>query len=266
MALRTLLALSILTLVGCEQPLTLSKVCEETPGFCEDLNKDSHCKDLRAELIFARYHEYKSPTDDNKYDLLKKFESYDKCVSRAAKIEHIKLKEKTTSRVEGHLTSLKEMNRLFQDTKQTDHPGLLYYHWSRKNSTFAMNKLLNMQEQDNVKNDQEIQLFLATYYAKFDDEKTIDLLYRVLELNKAGEQPKLEVYSSLVSIFFKQKKYKHAYTFAKVAQMSGFEDIDILPVTHEITSRGRSLDSLDELAIQTYEQIQTGTFVSPRDF
>ena len=95
MALRTLLALSIFTLVGCERSLTLSKVCEETPGFCEDLNKDSHCKDLRSDLIFARYHEYKSPTDDNKYDLLKKLESYDSCVSLAAKIEHIKLKEKT---------------------------------------------------------------------------------------------------------------------------------------------------------------------------
>ena len=266
MAFRTLLILSIFTLVGCEQPLTLSKVCEETPGFCEDLNKDSHCKDLRADLIFSRYHEYKTPTDDNKYDLLKKLESYNSCVSLAAKIEHIKLKEKTTSRVEGHLTSLKEMNRIFQDTKQTNHPGLLYYHWSRNNSRFAMNKLLKMQDQDNVKNDAEIQFFLATYYAKFDDEKTVDLLYRVLELNEAGQQPKLEVYSSLVSIFFKQKKFKHAYTFAKVAQMSGFEDIDILPVTHEITSRGRSLSLLDNLAVQTFEEIQNGTFVSPREF
>ena len=107
---------------------------------------------------------------------------------------------------------------------------------------------------------------MATYYAKFDDEKTVDLLYRVLELNEAGQQPKLEVYSSLVSIFFKQKKFKHAYTFAKVAQMSGFEDIDILPVTHEITSRGRSLSLLDNLAVQTFEEIQNGTFVSPREF
>jgi hypothetical protein len=48
--------------------------------------------------------------------------------------------------------------------------------------------------------------------------------------------------------------------------MSGFEDIDILPVTHEITSRGRSLSLLDNLAVQTFEEIQNGTFVSPREF
>jgi len=266
MALRTLLILGITLLSGCEQPLTLNKICEETPGFCEDLNKDSRCRNLRTDLIFARYHEYKAPTDENKFQLLKRLESYRACVDLASKIEHTKLKEKTTSRVEGHLTSLKEIKRIFNDTKNTNHPGLLYYHWSRDNNQSAINKLLKMQEHDQVKNDPEIQMYLASYFAKFDEEKTIDLLYRVLELNKAGEQPKLEVYSSLVSIFFKQRKYKHAYTFAKVAQMSDFEDIDILPIKHEITSRGNSLSSLDKLAEQTFDEIQSGTFVSPREF
>lgn len=266
MGLRSLLALSVIALSGCEQALTLNQVCEETPGFCADLNKDSHCKDLRADVIFARYYEYKTPTDDNKYQLLKNLEQYDKCVSLAAQIEHIKLKEKTTSRVEGHLTSQKEMTRIYQDTKLTDHPGLLYYHWSRNNSNFAMNKLLNMQDDPDVQSDPEIQMFLATYYAKFDDEKTIDLLYRVLELNPAGQQPPQEVYASLVSIFYKQKKYKHAYTFARVSQMSGFTEVDILPIQHEITSRGKSLEPLDELAQETYDSILSGEFVSPRDF
>lgn len=266
MILRQLLVLSTLLLTGCDEPLTLKRVCNETPGFCADLNKDSRCKEQRADVIFARYHEYKAPTDNNKYTLLKTFETYNQCVSLAAKIEHIKLKEKTTSRVEGHLTSLKEMTRIYQDTMNTDHPGLLYYHWSRNNNHTAMNKLLQMQDEKQVTQDPEIQLFLASYYAKFDDEKTINLLYRVLELNKPGEKPDVEVYSTLVSLFYKQNKYKHAYIFAKVAQMSGFEDVDILPVKHQITSSGRSLSPLDELANETYNNIEEGTFVSPREF
>ena len=81
MAFKKSLILAALLLAGCDDTLTLNQVCTETPGFCEDLNKDSHCKDERAELIYARYHEYKSPTEDNKYTLLKHLEDYNQCVS-----------------------------------------------------------------------------------------------------------------------------------------------------------------------------------------
>ncbi|TMP16440.1 DUF2989 domain-containing protein [Pseudoalteromonas sp. S2721] len=268
MLLRASVLLGLLALAGCEDPLTLAKVCDETPGFCSDLNKDSHCKEQRAEVIIQRYVEYKSPTDENKYQLLKDFEKYDQCVSLAAKIEHIKLKEKTTSRVEGHLTSIKEMTRIFQDTKNTDHPGLLYYHWSRNNDQSALTKLLALEEKQDkrVTEDAEMQFFLASYYVKFDDEKTIDLLYKTLELNQAGETPNPEIYPTLVSLFYKHEKYKHAYTFARVAQLSGYEDVDILPIEHQLAAAGKSLDSLDDLAQKTFDSIQEGSFVSPRGF
>ncbi len=268
MLLRTSVLLSLLAIAGCEDPLTLAKVCEETPGFCSDLNKDSHCKTQRAAVILQRYLEYKLPTDENKYQLLKDFEKYDQCISLAAKIEHIKLKEKTTSRVEGHLTSIKEMTRIFQDTKNTSHPGLLYYHWSRNNDQSALTKLLALEKQQDkrVTEDAEIQFFLASYYVKFDDEKTIDLLYKTLELNKAGETPNPEIYPTLVSLFYKHEKYKHAYTFARVAQLSGFENIDILPIEHQLSAAEKNLASLDDLAQNTFDSIQTGSFVSPRGF
>ena len=266
MLLRTTVLLSILVLTGCEEPLTQAKICKETPGLCNDLNKDSHCKKERAEVIVARYHEYKQPTEENKYTLLQGFESYIQCVSLAAKIEHIKLKEKTTSRVEGHLVSLKEMTRLYQDTKGTNHPGLLYYHWSRNNDQSALTKLLSLENDPSVTNDAQMQFFLATYYIKSDEEKTIDLLYKTLELNKAGEEPNPEIYMTLVSLFNKHEKYKHAYTFARVAQLSGVTNIEILPIEHQLTATGRSLDSLETLAQQTYDKIQSGQFVSPRGF
>ncbi|CCQ12205.1 FIG00949460: hypothetical protein [Pseudoalteromonas luteoviolacea B = ATCC 29581] len=231
---------------------------------CSDLNQDSHCKEERAEVIFARYYEYKKPTEENKYTLLKNFESYGKCISLAAQIEHIKLKEKTTSRVEGQLTAQKEMYRLYQDTKGTTHPGLLYFHWSRQNDEEALTKLLQMEETDKVKKNKEMQLFLASYYAKVDVDKTINILYNVLELNKAGEQPPVEVYATLVSLYYKQDKFKHAYTFARVAQLSGFNDIEILPIKHQLTSQGKDLSPLDDLAQKTYDSIQGGEFISPR--
>ena len=75
---------------GCEEPLTLAQVYKETSGFCSDLNKDSHFKDERFDVIIERYIKYKDPTDENKYQLLKDFESYNQCINVAAKIEHIK--------------------------------------------------------------------------------------------------------------------------------------------------------------------------------
>ncbi|WP_404340393.1 DUF2989 domain-containing protein [Pseudoalteromonas mariniglutinosa] len=266
MLLRVSVLLSFIVLTGCEDSLTLAKICEQTPAFCNDLNKDSHCKKQRADVIMARYLEYKKPTDENKYQLLKSFEKYDKCVSLAAKIEHIKLKEKTTSRVEGHLTSIKEIYRIFQETKETNHPGLLYYHWSRNNDQSALTKFLSLEDDENVANSAEMQFFLASYYIKFDDEKTIDLLYRTLELNKAGEIPNPEVYTSLISLFYKHEKYKHAYTFARIAQMAGVNNIELIPLEHKLTAAGSSIDSLNTLAQQTYEKILAGEFVSPRSF
>ncbi|MFY8327199.1 DUF2989 domain-containing protein [Pseudoalteromonas sp. ZZD1] len=266
MLLRASVLLSLLALTGCEEPLTQAKVCKETPGLCNDLNKDSHCKKQRADVIMARYHEYKQPTEENKYALLQGFEEYSQCVSLAAKIEHIKLKEKTTSRVEGHLTSIKEMTRIYQDTKGTNHPGLLYYHWSRNNDQSALTKLLALEDDPSVTQDAQMQFFLASYYIKFDEEKTIDLLYKTLELNEADQIPNPEVYMTLVSLFNKHEKYKHAYTFARVAQLSGIKNIDILPIEHQLTATGKSLDSLEALAQQTYDSIQSGQFVSPRGF
>lgn len=266
MVLRASAILTMLALTGCEEPLTLAQVCKETPGFCSDLNKDSHCKNERSEVILKRYIEYKKPTDENKYQLLKGFESYNQCITLAAKIEHIKLKSKTTSRIEGQLTSIKEMTRLYQDTKNTNHPGLLYYHWSRNNEQSALTRLLAMENDKSVTNSAEMQFYLASYYIKFDDEKTIDLLYKTLELNKQGQQPNPEVYTSLISLFYKHDKYKHAYIFSKVAQSAGIENIDLLPIEHQLMSDGKNLDALDALAQQTYEQIQNGEFVSPREF
>ncbi|MEL0634859.1 DUF2989 domain-containing protein [Pseudoalteromonas carrageenovora] len=266
MVLRASVLLTMLALTGCDEPLTLAQVCKETPGFCSDLNKDSHCKNERSVVILKRYTEFKKPTDENKYQLLKGFESYNQCITLAAKIEHKKLKSKTTSRIEGQLTSIKEMTRIYQDTHKTNHPGLLYYHWSRNNDQGALNKLLTLENDKSVTQSAEMQFFLASYYIKFDDEKTIDLLYKTLELNEEGIEPNPEVYTSLISLFYKHDKLKHAYIFSKVAQMSGIENIDLLPIEHQLLGNGKNLDSLDTLAQQTYEQIQNGEFVSPREF
>lgn len=92
------------------------------------------------------------------------------------------------------------------------------------------------------------------------------MLYKTLELNKKDNVPNPEVYTSLISLFYKHDKFKHAYIFSKVAQMSGIENIDVFEIEQQLITNGKSLDSLDVLAEQTFQQIMAGDFVSPREF
>ena len=79
MILRVSVLLTMLALTGCDEPLTLAQACKETPGFCSDLNKDSHCKNERSVVILKRYTEYKKPTDEKEgsfYGYNEKNDSY----------------------------------------------------------------------------------------------------------------------------------------------------------------------------------------------
>ena len=263
--MRLIIGLALVTtLSGCDSSLTVREVCEQTPAMCNDLNTDSHCRHERAEVIISRFHEYEKPTLERKYQLLKDFERYSQCVNLASKIEHIKLKEKTASRYKGYHTAQKEINRLLYETRGSNHPGLLYFHWSRNNDNSALQKLLSMQEDTKVKNSRDAQFYLASYYMKVDTQKTLDHLYRSLELNGADQQPHPEVLTSLVNIFYQQEQYNLAYTFAVVAKQAGVENIDFAPLRVRALDDGHDLERLDTLAQTTYEQITSGQFRSPR--
>ena len=170
---RITLAFAIL-LTGCEESLTVEGICVQSPAMCNDLNQDSHCKAQRERTIFSRHLESLQPTDEHKYQLLKAFEHYNQCIALAANIQHIKLKSKTTARRRAHLTSMREIARIYQQTKHTSHPGLLYYHWSRNNDESALTRLLALEHTAEVEQSAEMQFYLASYYIKVDEEKAIN--------------------------------------------------------------------------------------------
>ncbi|CAM3047815.1 hypothetical protein PSDI105340_17355 [Pseudoalteromonas distincta] len=55
------------------------------------------------------------------------------------------------------------MTPLYQDSQNTNHPGLLYYQWSRNNDQSALTKLLAIENDKSVTQSAEIQFFLASY-------------------------------------------------------------------------------------------------------
>ncbi len=259
-------AIGLLALLsGCDDAPTIREICQEQPQFCADLNQDSHCRVERSVVIFDRVNEAKDPSDDNKFKLITSLEDYRDCVEVIKDIEHIKLKEKKSSRVEGYMNAQKELTRLYRETQDSDHPGLLYYRWSRKNDIQALEQFLALADSEQMQTEQ-MQFFLATYFVKENTEKTIDHLYKSLEYHQADTPINLEVLTTLSNIFYQQEKYKYAYVWGKVAMLAGAENVEFAPIQFQASSQGLDLAALDALAQTTFEQIDEGQFFSPRDY
>lgn len=262
-ALCTSLLSTLVFTTGCGSELTLRQICDEKPNLCSDLGTDGHCKKERLEVIFRRYHEAKLPSDKNRYHLLTKWEKYSDCIELASQIEHIKLKSKKTLRVDGYLVSVNEIKRLSDATVSSDHPPLLYYHWTRNSSNHHLEKFLALEGTKHI-NTPELVFGLATYYIKRDLPKTIQLLYKTLSMHKEGDFVDPEIYSSLSSIYYKLEKPSNAYLWAKVAQLAGVENVNLEELRFEITNQGKTTNGLDRQAENTLESILDGDFVIPK--
>lgn len=258
------LTLSVFILSACsEGELTLRAVCEKEPGLCTDLNDDSHCNLQRRDLIMQRYEEKHLPSDKNKYQLLLDFEKYSKCIELAAGIEHIKLKEKTSTRMLGYMTSLKEIKRLSDETVSSDDPHLLYYHWSRNKSDSHLQRFLQA-EQNKQLETPELQLALVSYYSKRDREKSIELLHHALELYPAEPKVDPEIFASLTTMFYKKKDYASSYHWALLAQQSGAFNVELQELKIYLEQAQLDHEKIKEAAEYTQAQLLLGNFTPPK--
>lgn len=255
---------SLVLLFGCsEGELTLRTVCEKEPALCNDLNNDSHCNLQRRDLIMQRFEEKRLPSDKNKYKLLMELENYSKCIELAAGIEHIKLKEKTSTRMVGYMTSLNEIKRLSDETIHSDDPYLLYYHWSRNKSDSHLQRLLKA-EQDKQLETPELQIALVRYYSKRDKEKSIQLLHHALELYPPEPTVDPEIYATLSSMFYKKKDYATAYHWALLAQQSGAFDVELQELKLYLEQAQLDHEQIKLKAEHTLAQLQLGQFTPPK--
>jgi hypothetical protein len=257
------LSVPLLLLIGCgPAKLTVPQICKDNPAICNDLNEDSHCNVQRADVIFDRLAESKLPSDKNKYKLLISFEKYSKCIELASGIEHIKLKEKTTSRVNGFLTSLEEIKRLTEETVSSDDPHLLQYHWSRHQSQPHLDRFLQAEKNKQLETP-ELQVALASYYMKRDVKKTINILHHALSLYPADAEVDAEIYTALTTIYYKQKNYQLSLLWALIAEKAGIERIEFSKIKTELAAMQIDVDVIETLAADTLSSIESGQFKVP---
>ena len=246
-----------------EKELNITQVCQEKPGLCTDLVEDGHCRVERSETILARYGEQKLPSDANKYRLLLDFEKYSKCMELAKGIEHVKLKEKTTARVDSYMVSLNEIKRLTDETVTSDYPGLLYYHWSRHQSQEHLAKFERAAKAGEL-NTPDLKFALARYYIEKDKKLAIQTMLDALKLYKAGDVVDTDIYTSLTTLYFKQNQLAESYHWALVAQAAGVERIEFDMILKSAKdSSALDKDKIESLADQTVATLESGQFKPP---
>lgn len=250
--------------MGCDNGVNLADICNSNEQICKEFNEDSWCKTERINTIFANNALQINKQDSQKYDLLLAYESYAKCVRFSAKIEHIKLKEKRTLRVNNYMKAEQRIQVLSKETETSEHPSLLYYHWSRYLNEASLNKFLRM-EGSSLLETPNSQFDLATYYVKIDKKKTMGLLLHALELYKPQENINIEILKSLSTLFNNEKKAKQAYIWLKTLHIYIGESEEVTTKTLYNFADSYELDQafLDKVAEETLKNIKLGKFVAP---
>ena len=264
--------LSLLLLSSCDNKPSLAELCRDNKEICLEFGVDSWCKVNRNAISMAKIellpnsssvtNEDKSP---QKFRLLVAYEEYIDCMSLASQIQHIKLKEKTALRTNNLLKAKAQLSELTEDTATSNHPHLLYYHWTRRADEQALASFLQL-EGTAVLENSTAQYHLAMYYVKRDINKTLGLLFRSLELHQPGSILEVDIFQTLATIFINQKKYKLAYIWLKTYQLvkdNNDEELEIILAQYQ---QGYSLDGdfLDEVASNTLNKIKSGKFTAPK--
>jgi len=254
-----------IALFACDSGPKLSDLCKNEPRMCKEFKEDSWCKKERKATLFAAVSLKATDADQDKYDLLVAYELYSKCVKFSTQIEHIKLKQKKTDRVSNYVNLQKRISALSDDTIDSNHPSLVFYHWTRHVDEGALKKFLAM-EGSAVLETSSAQFNLATHYIKRDTDKTLKLLFHALELHEVGDKINTEIFKSLTTIFTDKKKYKLAYIWLNVLRL--YDDENQVVIEETLLNFGETYDLdtefLNKVAENTLKKIENKRFKAPR--
>ncbi len=255
----------IFLLFSCDSSKSLAELCKENPQICHEFGEDSWCKSERVNVALSRIAVKTQKQDLQKYHLLVAYEGYVDCMSLASQIQHIKLKEKTTLRKNNLLKAKAQLAELSDQTIDSKHPHLLYYHWSRELNENALQQFIQLEGSSKLENAIS-QYHLATYYSKKDLNKTLGLLFHALELHQPKEKLIPEVLQTLATIFTNKEKPKQAYIWLKTYQLvASSKDNQVALSLNQLAKKHTlDVDFLNKVAKNTLDKIEQGKFKAPK--
>jgi len=272
MIIKTLIKIAIicftLLLSACDLLMNdnIDNICTNSPEICNDINKISHCRFKRTEVIRARYYDKINPSNIHKTNLLTELNEYESCLERTLFLQPVRNKERQNLRVENYLRTQQLIKEHLALSKGTKDPILAYYLWTRYQDKHARSVFFNEAMKDNVKNPQLL-FKLATTYSKDNPQKSLDLFYKALRLTKSLEQTTPLTFVMIMTIFYQKKSFEEAYIWALVAKE--LDENDEYPINLELILQkgdpyGEQLifneEKLNDKADQYYDQLDDGKF------
>ncbi len=253
------------TLMGCDKGPSFAELCEQHTEICQEFQQDTWCKRERIAVGFANLNHKLTASDGNQYQQLIAYEDYAQCMEHASQIEHIKLKVKKTIRVNNVIKAQERIKEISKATESSEHPDLLYFHWSRYLNERALNKFIAL-EGNEVLEKPNRQVNLASYYSKRDPNKTLKLLYHALELYPSNATIDTEIFKSIASVFADKKEHKQAYIWSKILHLYDPEDKNINDkgLISYLKTHNLNGQFLDRVAKTTLNNIVEGKFKSPQ--
>lgn len=251
-------------LPACNKAPTFAELCDEHPKICNEFKEDTWCKSERKSVGFSNLAHQKIPDELQKHNQLISYENYAKCMEIASKIEHIKLKNKKDTRINNMIKATKRIKEISDNTVNSKHPGLLYFHWSRYLNKNALQTFLALEDTKQLETP-TLQLNLATYYAKTDQSKTLNLLYHALELTNINEPINTDIFKSISTILTDKKKPKQVYIWLKILTSYSPKDKTVTTLSLKEYAQTFNLNDefLDKIASKTLDAILQGEFKKP---
>jgi len=207
------------SLTGCiENHSNTTELCEKQPDLqCDRFNLgDGQCRKQRTELLWHRFEVKKNPTAKNLIQDYEMTAEYNKCLGLATQIHVLNQPELKQNRTEALINSGDDLKTLVERIRKSSSPEALYFLWSQTGDKEAQRSFLQLEGSKALEN-AEMQYALATFYTSKDNEKTIKLLNRSLELSD-GDNINPEAFKSLASLTYQLNRKEEAYIWAMVAK------------------------------------------------
>ena len=253
-----------LVLSGCGlKEKSISQICDETPGICNDLHVIGDCRYNRTSLIRARYNHIQESSDKNVKLLLEELDAYKICLAPTLQIAYKRYKDRKQKRLDNYLASQKVIDRLLKDSVGTQDPNLAYYLWTNFNDLQAKKVFLAAASKPNL-TDPSILSKLAVYYSADEPQRSLDFYYKALRESKNIEELPSNIFLQLVSFFFRNHKYEETYIWANIALETS--DDESPPIRLElIVDRGylteETQSELDDKASEYLDALEDGIFI-----
>ena len=241
------------------------QVCNDYHEICHDIDTEGWCKHQRSDLIIRRYQQLQTPRDlDNTYRTLMSWRKFNDCIAVASKITRRTVEDRTSVRTKAYLTSIKEIEKLEQQTLASTYPQLMYYHWAEDGKQYRIDALIKLDQQGKMAST-ELQLMMASYYAKVDKTKEMTAQYNALSLLDLASEYQLnnQIYASLATNYYQKNKYHLAFIWARVAEKSGLKTAAVSTLKRKLKAEKYDLKHLEDIAHKTYLSIAANKFTPP---